>query len=416
MTPPSLQAPKRRSDRIKQNGYTSWNFNTDDFRRPTTTQAQVDKVSSDEDQEKKRGPQKTSDYHETSARQRDKQRLKPSKRLSWPSAGFLDPHQIVFTKPTKASQKADKIPPAKQSLAPRKLERPCQSDSDSTSVDSSVDLPAFETTSSNSTLSKAPNAAKRASKPQAALVDSKNEHPHKKLRLSAAGQINSTEIGPIVLINKSNESQASEGISLSEALTAAANDLGSPILGALSLPQGPDNQPGSSLETPPRRSKTYSPLNVDQLLMREEELSSKEETSHVTTPSKSDQDKVVDKPVHEVGTGRSIHTWILRSSQPLKAWVLWPGADLIRANLQSVFAAVMKHTDLTEFQSVEIMLETSEKSFTFPTSAGDVDHFENMKQFMAHIIETSYREKHDSKILLNIWISPEVKIYEKSST
>lgn len=429
MTPQSLQKPKRRSDRIKQNTYTTWNFNIEDFRRPATTQAQVGKASSDED--RKGGPQRTSDRHESSAHERDKPRIKSSKRLLWPSTSSLGPHQMASTKPTHSSQKVailekigtaqpvdvawsstsaeeafdrdtlspDELQPTMLSAALKIFRKPSyQAHSDGIPIG----LPPPENTS---TSSKVPNAAKSTAKRRAPLVGSKNKYPRKKMRLNSAGQITFAETGPVVLKSSRKEAPSSEGVTFGQNPMTPTKDLGSPTGAVQSLPHCLDNQPGHQ-EPLPRRSNKFSPFFEDGLSMRAAGSPPKGGTSQVTVTSKNEQNKVDDKAVQVVEPGRSTYTWILQSSHPLKAWVLWPGADLIRANLPSVFAAVVEHAGLTELGSMEIMLETAEKSFTFSTSREDADHFEDMQRFMDHIIETSHREKHDSNMLLNVWISP----------
>lgn len=232
--------------------------------------------------------------------------------------------------------------------------------------------------------------------------NSKNSYPHKKSRLNGAKQTSSIETGPIILISKGKEAQ---GIKFNQDAAAASTDFRRTTLATESLRHHPENEP-SPQETFSRGSNTHLPPPVNCVTMQEGGSPSKWGTNQVTVPSKSDQDKFIDEPGHLVGSGRPIHTWILQSSHPIKAWVLWPGANLIRADLQFVFAKFVEITGLTEIRLIEIMFETPEKSFTFPTSREDRDQFEDMKQFMAHLIEKTCREQPDSKILLSIWMSP----------
>jgi hypothetical protein len=128
-------------------------------------------------------------------------------------------------------------------------------------------------------------------------------------------------------------------------------------------------------------------------------------TTRVTAPSESHHDRKIDQPVRVIGSGRSANFWILKRKHPRKAWVLWPGVDLINENSQSVFAAAAKHTDLADFRSLEVTLQIPDQSFTFLTSPED-GHFEDMKLFMAHMIEASRHDNHDSNVLTSVWISP----------
>lgn len=434
MTPQSLPKPRRQSDRIKQNTYPTLNFNIDEdfLRSPTATQAHADEARMDEDHVRRFVPRKASDGHESSASEGNEQQMRPSKRLLWPSVGASGTRQIALTHPMKSLQKAttlakasptqpmditrflrpkmetadrDVILPNKtehtmQSPVPKSYRRPSyQSESDSVSVD----LQPLESITGASAQSEASEPTKSASKLRTPLKGSKGKAPAKKPSLNVASGAASTEQKLTIDLTDKKKASPSKGLFSSRDPVAVMTDSRSPTLAAQPQPQGLANQLRPN-RTDPQRSSVNSSPGVDRLSMREESPSI-EETAKVTRLSENHQYRVLDQPVQVVRLGRSTHFWILKN-RPRQAWVLWRGADLVKENLQSVFAAVRKHTDCTSFHSLEIKLETPEQSFTFPMSEEDSDHFEDMKRFMTNMIETSCRERHDSSTPPRIWISP----------
>ena len=212
------------------------------------------------------------------------------------------------------------------------------------------------------------------------------------MRLSGAGEISSAETGLNVLMSRGQEAQ---GI---QAAAAASADFRRYRMEIKSLLNYTDNE-------------THLPLPVNRVPIKEEgspskwetdqvAVPSKRETDQVAVPSKSDQDSLIDEPSHLGGSGRPLPTWILPNGRPIKDWVIWPGANLIRANLQSVFATVVKITGLTEIRLIEIGFETPAGFFVIPMSREDKPDFEATKQLLHQIIANT------GPILPCIWIAP----------
>lgn len=434
MTPQSLQKPRRQSDRIKQNTYPTLNFDVDeDFLRSLTAQTQADEARVEDDHNKHLLRQNAADGHSSSSSESDEQQVRSSKRLLWPSVGSRSSRQITLTHPIKSLQEAttlkkaspaqpmsiarffrpkietadrdvvilDKTSPTMQSSVPRSRQRASyQSESDSMSVD----VQPLESITGASVGSEALEPTKSAPKLRTPVKGSQSEVAAKTPRPNVASRAASTEQGLAMDIIDKGEESPSKGIYSSRDPVAAMTDPRSPTLAAEPRPEGPADRLRPSRTDPPRSSVHSSP-SIDRLSMRGEESESIEERAKVTRLSESHQNRVFDQPVQVVRSGQSTHFWILKN-RPRQAWVLWRGADLVKENLQSVFAAVTKHTDCTNFRSLEIMLETPQQSFTFPVSEEDSDHFEDMKRFMKNMIETSSRERHDSSTSPRIWISP----------
>jgi hypothetical protein len=242
---------------------------------------------------------------------------------------------------------------------------------------------------------------------------------------TAADEASSDEKSLAVYIADKRKDPISKGIALKRNSLVSGNNC-SPTLAAQLPSQDLASQLGSSAIDAPA-SGMYTSLALDSLILEGEEsqpsfgttevtapLKSHQDriidqptlgTTKVTAPSKSHQDRTIDQPVRVIGSGRSASFWILKRKHPRKAWVLWPGVDLIKENLQSIFAATAKQTDLTDFRSLEVTLQTPDQSFTFSTSPED-DHFEDVKLFMAHMIEASCHDNHGSNVLTSVWISP----------
>lgn len=295
------------------------------------------------------------------------------------------------------------------------------------------DFPHAENTSNASTSSKESSCTNGTAKPHSAIIGTTSKNPYKNPRLDDESVIIPSEDDLIFDLESSKEApSASIVFDLSQYPAAETKDLGSAALAAQSLPHCPDNQPASQ-ETASRGSVTHSSLPGDHLSKQEEGPLSKEATapskgnqnefisktvqgegspseavvSRFAAPCKSAQDELEDKPIHVDGTKLSAHTWILQSSKTSKEWVLWQGANLIEANLNFAFAAVVELTGLKDIDSIEIKLDTpEEQSYTFRTSREDLAHYARMKQFMKNVIEMSCRARHNSSILPNIWISP----------
>jgi hypothetical protein len=287
-----------------------------------------------------------------------------------------------------------------RSLGPRGYQRPSyQLISDGVPKD----LQLLERIPSASTKPKAPNARQSLFKPGAMLNISPRKAALQKSRLIAVEGAASTEQGLIIDTTIENKARSSKKTNYSQGPRPVVSNQRSPTLAPRSSSQGlaSELEPNRADST---RSSLYSPINVSQPPTQGEDSQSTGGTNKVVTLSENHHDRLMDRRI--AGSGRSTNLWILRSNHPRKAWVLWPRAELIKENLPSIFAAVAKYTEIRDCLFLEIMLQTPEQSFTFQTSRDDVQHFEDMKQFMSSIIEASSAEMPDSKMLIGIWITP----------
>lgn len=450
MTPRSLKQPRRHSGRNKKSKYPTLDCDTnEDFYKSKMHQDPADEESLDRNQGRRSAPRRATGGTELSASEDEELQHGPSRRLIWPrtapsaspipipspqNAGALD--KVSFkghrgyarlSRPEaedevddetedeaedEAEDGTDDEMTSQDAVSPGKTHTTMQfsgpggyrrSSYQLTSGAGPKDLQLLGRIPRSSTKPKAPHARKSLFKPRAMLNVSARKAALQRSRLMIVDGAASTEQGLTINTTSKNETRSSKKIKYGQSSVPEFGDQRSPTLAPGISSQGLARglEP---LRADSKRSGMRSPFDLGQPSVQGEASQITGGTAMVTGLYEDHHDMFVDRRI--LGSSQSTKFWILKSSHPRKAWVLWPYAELIKENLPSIFAAIGIYTGKLGCSSLEMMLQTPEQSFTFETSRDDFQHFEDMKQFMGSMIEASSAEMPDKKMLIGIWITP----------
>ena len=99
----------------------------------------------------------------------------------------------------------------------------------------------------------------------------------------------------------------------------------------------------------------------------------------------------------------SVPFWILKATQPRINRELWVGADLAKETLSSIFNAVTMYTEITDWNSLEIKLETANEDWCVRLKRDEDGPFESMKPIFLQKAGESFQESGHRSIM---YLSP----------